>query len=81
MGGVVNRVWNDRSKKGNVITVTAAMTSPAYQCYAGAHLPITGQEVGLQEVELCIWGGVNDVREIRDWRIGRWEDWEEIGFG
>ena len=36
------------------VDVTAAMTSPAYQCYAGAPLPIAGQEVGLQEVELCI---------------------------
>ena len=41
-------------QNGKKVIVTAAMTSPAYRCYAGAHLPITGQEVGLQEVELCI---------------------------
>ena len=34
--------------------VTAAMTSSAYHGYAGTHLPIAEQEVGLQEVELCI---------------------------
>ena len=34
--------------------VMAVMMSPAYHGYAGTHLPIAEQEVGLQEVELCI---------------------------
>ena len=37
-----------------LVGVTAAMTSSAYHGYAGTHLPIAEQEVGLQEVELCI---------------------------
>ena len=36
------------------VGVMDVMTSPAYHGYAGTHLPIAEQEVGLQEVELCI---------------------------
>ena len=44
-------------------SVTAAMTSPAYQCYAGAHLPITGGGTPGGGA-VYIRGGVNDVREL-----------------